>query len=97
MAAFGFFEKDTFSLHITWHLADGSPKDLTGADVLARAHGLAGTYDLAAAVADAPVGGVVVTAAQGTFPRGAYELQVSVTVAGRTRTARYSLPVDRSL
>ena len=97
MAAFGFFEKDTFSLRVTWHLEDDSPKDLTGADVVARAQGLAGTHDLAATVADAPAGEVTVSAAQGTFPRGAYGLQVRVTVGGRTRTARHSLAVDRSL
>lgn len=96
MMTFQSWEMDTFRLLVTWARPDGSPKDMTGAQVVAIARGFGGDHALIAGVSDGPAGKVLVSADPGTLLRGRYDLQLRVTVGGQTRTAEYALPVDAS-
>lgn len=88
------FEANTFSALITWRLADGSAKDLTGATVEAFA---AGGITLTGTVVDGLAGQVRVSAPANTFTQGITELQVRVTKDGITRTFSATLLVRNSL
>lgn len=87
------YEANTFSALITWKLADGSVKDLTGATIEA----VAGGTTLTAIVSDGAAGQVRVSAPANTFTPGISEMQVRVTKDGVTRTYAATLLVRNSL
>jgi len=91
------FEKDTLSIIIAWSLADGSPKDLTGATVEAFAKGQGAAIALAAEVLDGPAGEVRVSALADTLPTGFYVFQLRATKDAVTRTYERNIAVKLSL
>lgn len=93
------YEANTFSLIVTWSLADGTPKDLTGATAEAHAANTARgiVIPLSAAVVDGPAGQVRVSAPAFTFIRSTYELQLVVTNDGVSRTYVGKLVVRNSI
>lgn len=93
------YEADTFSLILTWTLADGTAKDLTGATVEAYARNLqtGAEMPLVASVTDGPAGQVRVSAAAFSFPASGQDIQVTVTKDGVTRTHAERLIVRDSI
>ena len=91
------FEKNTLSIIITWVLADGTPKDLTGATVEAFAKGQGAAISLAAEVLDGPAGEVRVSAPADTLPSGFYAFQLRATKDAVTRTYERNIAVRLSL
>lgn len=93
------FESDTFSLLVTWQLADGTPKDLSGATVTAFARGVSSTspLTLVGSVVDGAAGETRVTAASYTFSPGNYDIQMTVTKDGITRTFEDRIQVKDSI
>ena len=94
-----FYEVNTFSLIITWTLADGSPRDLTNAAVVSCARNVqtGATVDLTATVTDGPAGQVRVSAPSRAFDCGVYEIQTDVTKDSVIRTHAVILPVSKSI
>lgn len=91
------FEKNTLSIIIAWSLADGTPKDLTGATVEAFAKGQGAAIVLAAEVLDGPAGEVRVSAPADTLPPGFYAFQLRATKDAVTRTYERNIAVKASL
>jgi len=92
------FEANTFSLIVTWTLADGSVKDLTSATVEAYAKSSGGAeITLTASVLDGTAGKVIATAPADTFVSDVYEVQIIATKGGITRTYQDRITVSNSL
>lgn len=94
------FEKNTLSIIISWVLADGTPKDLTGATVEAFAklqQGQGAAISLAAEVLDGAAGEVRVSAPANTLPTGFYAFQIRATKDAVTRTYERNIAVKLSL
>lgn len=93
------YEADTFSLILTWTLADGAVKDLTGATVEAHARNLqtGAEVPLTASVIDGEAGQVRVSAASFAFPPSVQDIQITVTKDAITRTHTERLIVRDSI
>jgi len=93
------YEANTFSMIITWTLADGTAKNLSGATVEAHARDYAtGTVvDLAGVVSDASAGQVRISAPAFAFAVSVHDVQVVVTLGGVVRTYAEKLTVKDSI
>ena len=93
------YEANTFSMIITWTLAGGAAKDLTGATVEADARNLTtgAVIDLTAEVTHGPAGKVRISAPAFTFDPSVYDLQVVATKDGVTRTYAERITVRDSI
>lgn len=98
MRAIETFEKNTFSLILTWTLADGTVKNMTGATMASFAKARNGDLiTLTSVVLDGAAGQTRTTAAADTFPAGYYDVQVRATLDGVTRTYEKQVAVKASL
>lgn len=98
MRAIETFEKNTFSLILTWTLEDGTVKDLTGATLESFAKARNGDLiSLTSVVLDGPAGQTRTSAPASTFPAGFYDVQVRATKDGVTRTFGKPVAVKESI